>query len=205
MTKLQFLFALHDKLSALPQDDIEERLSFYGEMVEDRMEEGLSEEDAVASIGSVEELAAQISADFPTAKPDPKSEPKQKTVKPKKRRKAWEIVFLVLGSPIWFSVLIAAFAVLFSIIVSLWAVIISLWAVFASFVGCAFGCLVAGIVFAVFGNGLVGIAVIGGALVCAGIAILWFFGCKAGTKGALLLTKNIVPWIISLFVKKEEA
>ena len=201
MTKLQFLLALHDKLSGLSQDDVEERLSFYSEMIEDRMEEGLSEEDAVASIGSVEELATQIAVEFPSAKPEQKTE----TTKPKKRLKAWEIVFLVLGSPIWVSLLIAAFAVLLSLIVSLWSLIISLWAVFASFVGCAFGCLLAGIVLAVFGNGLVGIAVIGGALVCAGISILWFFVCKAATKGTLLLTKNIVPWIISLFVKKEEA
>ena len=199
MTKLQFLFALHDKLSALPQDDIEERLSFYGEMVEDRMEEGLSEEDAVSAAGSVHEIVNQIVADIPIAKIV-----KERT-RPKRRLSAGKILLLALGSPIWFPLGIAGFAVILSLYVSLWAVIISLWAVFASFVGCAFGCLVAGIVFAVFGNGLVGIAVIGGALVCAGIAILWFFGCKAGTKGALLLTKNIVPWIISLFVKKEEA
>lgn len=39
MTKLQFLMALHEKLSGLPRE--EERLSFYSEMIEDRMEEGL--------------------------------------------------------------------------------------------------------------------------------------------------------------------
>lgn len=42
MTKQDFLTRLRKGLSGLPQDDIEERLKFYGEMLEDRMEEGLS-------------------------------------------------------------------------------------------------------------------------------------------------------------------
>jgi uncharacterized membrane protein len=41
MTKLQFLMALHEKMSGLPREEVEERLEFYSEMIEDRMEEGL--------------------------------------------------------------------------------------------------------------------------------------------------------------------
>ena len=65
MTKLQFLLNLHDRLSDLPQDDVEERLRFYSEMIEDRMEDGLSEEQAVEEIGAVDAVAAQIIADTP--------------------------------------------------------------------------------------------------------------------------------------------
>ena len=68
MTKLQFLFALRDKLAGLPQSDIEERLRFYSEMIEDRMEEGLSEEEAVAAVGTVDEIASQATADIPPVK-----------------------------------------------------------------------------------------------------------------------------------------
>ncbi|MBR4295688.1 MAG: DUF1700 domain-containing protein, partial [Clostridia bacterium] len=68
MTKLKFIMSLHDKLSGLPQKEIEERLNFYSEMIEDRMEEGLSEEEAVAAIGSVDEIAEQIVADTPLSK-----------------------------------------------------------------------------------------------------------------------------------------
>ena len=57
MTKLKFLLSLHDKLSDLPQNEVEERLSFYSEMIEDRMEEGVSEEEAVSARGSVDEIA----------------------------------------------------------------------------------------------------------------------------------------------------
>ena len=43
MNKQDFLVQLRKGLSGLPQDDIEERLTFYKEMIEDRMEEGFSE------------------------------------------------------------------------------------------------------------------------------------------------------------------
>ena len=39
MTKQEFLAELRRGLSGLPQNDIEERLNFYSEMIDDRMEE----------------------------------------------------------------------------------------------------------------------------------------------------------------------
>ena len=74
MTKIKFLLELSEKLSGLPQQDIEERLMFYSEMIEDRMEEGFSEEDAVAAIGSVEDVIAQILAQ---SKPEKKEKKKR--------------------------------------------------------------------------------------------------------------------------------
>ena len=55
MNKQEFVERLRKGLSGLPQDDIEERLTFYSEMIDDRMEEGLSEEEAVGEIGSVDD------------------------------------------------------------------------------------------------------------------------------------------------------
>lgn len=197
MTKLNFLLELHEKLKKLPQADVEERLTFYAEMIEDRMEEGLSEEEAVAAVGSVEEIAAQIIADISPAM-------KKTEAKPKRRLKAGEIVLIVLGSPIWLSLLIAAFSVVLSLYICLWAIIISLWAVFGSLAGCAFGCVVGGICFTVFaitGNGYMGIVSIAGGLVCAGLAIFMFYGCKAVTKGTVHLTGLLFK---KCFSKKEE-
>ena len=59
MTKQEFLAELREKLKGLPEQDLEERLSFYSESIEDRMEDGLSEEEAVAGVGTVEEIVAQ--------------------------------------------------------------------------------------------------------------------------------------------------
>ena len=42
-------------------------------------------------------------------------------------------------------------------------------------------------------------------MVCAGISILMFYGCKAATKGILILTKKFAVWLKSRWMKKEEA
>ena len=195
MCKQEFLTQLRKGLSGLPQRDIEERLSFYSEMIDDRMEEGLSEEEAVLAVGSVEEIVSQIIGDIPLAKLA------KERVKGNRRLKSWEIVLLVLGSPLWLSLGIAAFAVIFSVYVSLWSVIISLWAVFVSFVGCFVGGLIAGIVVACTGNVLPGIAVLAAGLLCAGLSIFAFYGCSAVTRGFSLLTRKTAVWIKNCFVK----
>lgn len=192
MTKLRFLLLLQDRLSGLPQDDVEERLNFYSEMIEDRMEEGLSEEEAVAAVGAIDEIAAQIVADIPAAK---------EKVKGRRQLKAWGIVLLALGSPIWISLLVAGFVVILSIYISLWSMIVSLWAAFASLVACGFSVVVVGIAFALGGNGLTGVAMIGAGIVSAGLSIFLFYGCKSATKGTILIAKNAGLGIKNCFVK----
>ena len=48
MNKQEFLDALRERLSGLPSREVEDRLGFYGEIIDDRIEEGISEHDAVA-------------------------------------------------------------------------------------------------------------------------------------------------------------
>ena len=67
MTKAEFLKALEEKLSALSAEDRAASLAYYEEIIDDRMEEGLCEADAVAAAGPVEEAAAQLLAETPHA------------------------------------------------------------------------------------------------------------------------------------------
>ena len=197
MKRLDFLLQLRERLSCLPQDDMEERLTFYNEMIDDLMEEGLSEQEAVAQIGNVDEIASQILQDTPL------STLVKERIKPKKRMKAWQIVLLAVGSPLWVSLLMAAFAVGISLYAVLWVLVICLWAVFAAVAACALGGMVGGGIFAATGNRLAGIATIGAAMVCAGVAIFLFCGCKAATKGAARLTGKIISATKRCFMKKE--
>ena len=178
MTKIEFLNKLRMRLSALPNEEIEERIAFYSEVIDDRIEEGMSEEDAVASVGANDEISI-----------DAKPEPKQKNQK--RSFSVLAVVLIILGFPLWFPLLIAAFAVVLSVFAAVLSVIISLWAVFASFVGCAIGGVVGGTVIAFSTSPFVGTALIGAGLVCAGLAIFGFFVCYAVTKGAVLCTKLI--------------
>ncbi len=198
MNKHKFLFLLQDKLSDLPQKEIEEHLNFYSEIIDDRMEEGLSEEEAVLAIGSVEDIAKQILSDFPIINIG------NKKIKIKRRFKAWEIILLALGSPIWLSLSIALFAVILSLYISLWSIIISLWAVFLSVIACTFYSLISGIINIFLGNVLSAIAMIGGGFFCCGLSIFLIIGCKAATKGIILLTKNIAKGIKNSLLKRED-
>lgn len=198
MKKQDFVAELRRKLAGLPKQDIEERINFYSEMIDDRMEDGISEDDAVSEIGSVDDIASQIIADIPFTKIA------KERIKPKRKLKAWEIVLLAVGSPIWLSLGIAVVAIIFSLYVVLWSVIVSLWAVFASLIASAVGCVLTGIAFAIVGNGGAGGVSISFGIVCAGLAIFCFFGCKAATKGVIVLTKKIAIGIKKCFVRKEE-
>lgn len=171
MNKQEFLSRLHKGLSGLPAKEKRERLAFYGEMIDDRMEDGLSEEAAVAEIGEVDGIVEQIQA-----------------ASPKKKKKAGVIVLLILGFPVWG-------AIVLSFYISLWAVLISLWAVFAALLGSALGGLVGGIALCGNGNPTAGLAWIGASLVCAGLGIFLFFGCKAATCGTIKLTKKLVQGV----------
>lgn len=196
MTKIEFVLSLHERLSALPKAEVKERLNFYGEMIDDRVEEGLSEEQAVASVGSVEEIADQITEEVRAA---------MEHTKKKKRLRAGEILLLVLGSPLWISLLVAAFAVVLSVYICLWSLIISLWAVFVSFAAAVLGGIVSGVIFAIGGNLLKGVALLGVAILCLGLSILLYYGCKAATKGMTVLTKKAVLDIKNRFRRGEEA
>ena len=176
MTKKEFLDALKAELSGFSQKEQEEHLGFYGEMIDDHTEEGLSEETAVDAIGTPKKIAEQILKETPLFKLS------KEKIKPKRRLGAWEIVLLALGSPIWLSLLIAAFAVALSLYAVLWSGIISLWAVFAAAVGSAVGCTAGGILFSFTASLPVGLACVGVGIFASGLAIFLFFGCPFKNK-----------------------
>lgn len=197
MGKQEFLAQLRKGLQGLPQEDIEERLTFYSEMIDDRMEEGLSEEAAVSATGSVNEIVGQIVGDTTFARIA------KERIKPKGRLQRWEILLLVLGFPLWFPLCIAAIAVVFSLYISIWAVVISLWAGVVSVGACTVGGVVAAIALFLQGHSPAGLAMLGAGFVCAGLFIFLYYGCKTFTVWILKLTKNLGIWIKNRFAKKE--
>ncbi|MBO4323778.1 MAG: DUF1700 domain-containing protein [Lachnospiraceae bacterium] len=197
MNKTEFLVRLQQGLTGLPQEDIDERLNFYNEMISDRMEDGLGEEEAVACVGDVDEIVAQTIAEIPLPKL------MCERVKPKRRLRAWEIVLLALGSPIWFSLLIAFFAIVISIYAVIWSLFVYVWAIEVIFIGVALGGSFIGSIMILKGNAATGIAQIGFAVMSLGFAIAFYYVCKATTRFVVFLTKKIAAGIKALFIRKE--
>lgn len=196
MNKREFIDGLKSGLEGLPNDDISERLDFYSEMIDDCMEEGMTEEEAVAGLGTIEEIVSQTVAQTPLKKLV------KERVKSRRSLKAWEKVLIAVGSPVWLPLLIAAFAVLLSFYIVLWALLICLWAVFAALAVSAAAGAIGGVIELFRGETTRGLALIGAGLVLAGLAILLFFACKAASKGIIKLTRSIALWIKYLFVGK---
>lgn len=65
MNKEQFLSELSRRLDGLNGNDLYRTLEYYAEMIDDRMEEGMSEEAAVAALGDLEAIAREIMQDAP--------------------------------------------------------------------------------------------------------------------------------------------
>ena len=198
MNKEKFLDALRRRLSGLPQEDIDERIAFYEEMIDDRMDEGLSEEEAVSKIGSVEEIARQIMSEIPLPKLV------KEKISPKRSLKAWEIILLVLGSPVWIPLIIAAIAVLLALYVVMWAVVICFYAVDVSFVAGTLACIVGLFVSLMVGNLAVALFSLGAGLALAGLTILMFFVCIGITKAVIKLTGWMLLRIKISFVGRED-
>ena len=100
MDKYDFLLALEDRLAGLPEADRQASLDFYAEMLDDLTEGGMTERDAVASLGSPDAIAEEILLEMPL--------PKLVKAKMKKRRlSGLEITLLAVGFPIWLPILIA--------------------------------------------------------------------------------------------------
>lgn len=193
MNKQQFIDRLKEKLSDLPNAEASDRISFYLEMVDDKKEEGFAEEDVFEDILSSVSIPDEATKDI-------LQESANGDEKRKRRPKAWEIVLLALGSPIWLSLLISVAAVIFSLYVSLWSVIVALWAACISLAICPIALLAYGIAQIICGNAVSGLFFAGCGIVCAGLAIFLYVGCLELTKCTVRLTK----WMFRLVKRKHE-
>ena len=198
MNKREFLARLEQGLSCLPPKDIEERLSFFEEMIDDCVEEGMSEEEAVARVGSVDEIVSQTVAEAPLSKLV------KERARSTRKLRAWEIVLLAIGSPVWVPLSLAALVVIFALYISVWAVVLAVWAVSLSVAVCAPVAMGLGIVYIVQSSPIVGLCSISCGLVLAGLAIFAFFGCRALGRVLWGLTRCTLVWIKNCFIRKEK-
>ena len=194
MRNYEFLTELKSKLVGLPPDDVDNRLSFYEEMIDDRMDEGLTEEEAVADIGTVDEVIKEIAKDTPLV-----SLVKHK-MKPKRTLKAWEIVLICVSFPFWLPFVIVGLVLLVVAIILMWTGAIVVYATEVSLIASFFVGLIN--FFASMGAGAMEPMYLGVALVSLGGAVLLSFGCYGVTKGMIKATKGMIIGIKSWFIKK---
>ncbi len=198
MNKQEFLEGVRDKIRGLSPNDVEKSLDFYGEMIDDRIEDGFTEEEAVAAMGSADDIAAQILMDT--------SLPKlvKAKVRPTRALRTWEIILLILGSPVWVPLLLAACIILMAVYIVIWSVVIVLYAADLSFGVVGIAGVVSGSAMVLTDNVFQGLFLIGAGMVCAGIGILLFFASNQVALAVVKLGKIIIRSIKSRFIRREE-
>jgi uncharacterized membrane protein len=194
MKKHEFLQELLRRLSQLSQAEREKAYAFYAEIIDDSIEDGLSEDEAVAKLGGMDEIIERIAGETPMASP-------VRTDAGRKQNRKGTVLLLALGFPVWFPLLIAAASVLFSLFAVLWAVDLALWATFAACAAGVVGGIAGLVVIPELGSRLLGF---GGAMVCAGFAALLYPACLRITRAFAAWTRRLWRMSKRAWMKREE-
>lgn len=94
MTKQEFMQLLEQQIRLLPLSERNRLINYYNEALEDRMEEGMSEEEAVASLDGLDALSLNLFDEIEDVT-DKKSESVRSIPAPLK----WFLLFIT--SPLW--------------------------------------------------------------------------------------------------------
>lgn len=198
MNKSEFLNLLESKLAELPDNEIKKSLTYYSEMIDDRIEDGESESDAVASLGSVDEISKSVISQTPL------SAHIKESAKKKVRLKILIIILLILGSPIWLSILLTLFSVILSLYAAIASIIIALYSVVAAFLlGGAAAVLGSPII--MYSNMYTGIALIGAGFILFGLGIFLAYGTVILSKLTIRFTCFLGRKFKSAFAKRKTA
>ena len=196
MNKNEFLKKLDKLLSQLPEFERRKHLSYYSELIDDMTDNGMTEEEAIAKFGDINDIAAQILTETPLP-PIVKTKPKSGG-----SHTALIIVLAVLASPIWLPIIISLLAVVFSVLAVLWSVVIAFIAVCIALIISGLALCFAAIV--LFGLApLASTLMIGVGFVSIGVGILLCFGTFYMGKGVAKLCVLAARGIKSLFARKE--
>lgn len=194
MNKDDFIKTLTAALSGLPQSEIDNTVNYYCEIIADAVEDGESETDVIAKLGSIDEIASKIINDTPL------STIVKENIKGHKLS-GGEIALLIIGSPVWLSLLLAAFGIVIAVYAALWIAVIAL---FASSAASALSglALIGSSPFIISDRPLQAMLSFGIGLVSAGAAIFVFYLSLFLSKQLIRLTAFIIKKIKNSVISK---
>lgn len=195
MNKEIFLKELADRLFQLPDEEKQQQLDYYREVIEDKIEDGMSEEEAAASFGDIDKLAEDILQDMPL-----KTLVKTK-VKPQKGWTPAAIILAVIGSPVWLPLAAAAIAIVISIFLVCWAVIVSIFAAVLAIGVSGVYLLIKSIQLSGMGFAYI-LLTTGSGIVLAGLTLFAWLGARILVIRLVQFTKWVAREIKGMFIRK---
>lgn len=197
MTKADFLQLLERALSQLSEEERRANLEYYSELLDDMLEEGMTEVEATAKLGSPAAIAESILQEMPLSKLV------STRMKPKSGWTPLAIILAVVGSPIWVPLLLAGVAVVAALFVSIWALAVVAVVVVLALALAVIAAPVLAVRTAVLTLPL-GLLLLGGGLVLLGLCVLGGLMAVELCKLLAQLTVLLARKIKGLFIRKEE-
>ena len=189
MNKSEYLDSIRSKLAGLPEKDINSAIEYYEEAIEDRIEDGLTEEQAIKAVGTPEEIAEKILMDS--------SIPKLITAKAKPQRtlKGWEIALIIIGSPLWIIIGACLLIVFLSVILTLFWVMLAIICCVVGIIVGSLGGIAASIAQLFTGGGASSVAMLGICIMLLGVGVLLVVPVKAALTGLWELIAKFIRWV----------
>ena len=197
MTKADFLQLLERALSQLSEEERRANLEYYSELLDDMLEEGMTEAEATAKLGSPAAIAESILQEMPLSKLV------STRMKPKSGWTPLAIILAVVGSPVWVPLLLAGVAVVAALFVSIWALAAVAVVVVLALALAVIAAPVLAVRAAVRTLPL-GLLLLGGGLVLLGLCVLGGLMAVELCKLLAQLTVLLARKIKGLFIRKEE-
>lgn len=196
MNKQEYLAQLRAALACLPEGEIEESVAFYTEMIDDRVADGLTEEEATAQLDDPKAAARAIVADLPVV---PRT-----VVLTKQRNRALYWTLVILGFPLWFPLLLAAGMLVLAGLLTIWCLILGLWLLAAGLL--AGGPLGIGVCLwaLAVGQPAYGVFELGSGLLCFGLGLFCLHGAVAASKTLMQVSRQWIAKAKAPFVKVKE-
>jgi len=177
MKKEKFLSELEKKLKGLPQDDLESRLSFYEEAINDRISCGKSEEEAVADLGPIDKIVEEI------AEQTPYFTLVKERAKLRKKLSLTTILLIILGFPF----IITGLILLAVIYLVAWIIALIPSIISVSCLGSSVVCLIAFFLSIADGNAL--LINLGASFLSIGLGIMLIPASLYSIRGFIKFTK----------------
>lgn len=208
MTKLQFETSLRMRLNDLPESEINRYVEYYKEMIDDRMDEGMDEETAVADMGHLDDIEARIRAERQPPVSGTYSGMEDITTQKKKLSNGALtaiIICCVIFSPLLIGLLAAAVGIVIALVGSLFGILAAAAAIYISFYVCVaagFGIMFISIFSFTSGLPANGMFMLGAGFFLAGISLLLIIAMNRLLALLFRSIGRLFAWIDRKFAKR---
>lgn len=200
MKKSEFINKLREELKGYPHDPVEDSIQYYSEMIDDHMEDGMSEDEAVSKVGDPIAIAKQIKYNMPLKNVIKEKVAAKKVENTGKEVNIGLIIVLILGAPLWIPLAITILSLVGTFFILLWVfdfvmyvlALVSAVSIIAAIIGAAITAFSTGI-----GTALV---FVGSGIGAAGLSLLLAIGGIAFAKAIIALTASFARGIKRIII-----